>query len=238
MKRPFESITETFSNSLERVRENQITNFANAERFLVWIVGFSIGGVSIIFSNLTSINQNYCVSDIKIVLWCLCLSIISGLIFRWSFFKMQTYYQNIEFFLQGAFSNTEAMMETDPQDLSDTNEVQEIIRKLKFDYDLDYNFILETFDNYDDDNKEIIKQNLKNNYKIAAENVKKEYELSMDYVQDVYSRAFGISKEKIQKLLNKSQSKYFKIYGKISDVAFLISCLSFLFAIIYLAILY
>jgi hypothetical protein len=238
MKRPFESIRETFSNSLERVRENQIKNFENAERLLVWIVGFSIGGISIIFSNITTINQSYCEGDIRIVLYSLCLSSISGLLFRWAFFKMQLYYQQIEFFLEGAFSNTEAMMETNPQDLSNINEINEIIRKLKSDYNLDYNYILETFDSYDEANQEIIKQNLKDNYKIAGDNVKREYNFSMDYVQNVYSNAFGVSKEKVQKLLNKSPSKLFKIYSKLSDTTFIISCLSFLFAIIYLVILY
>ena len=238
MKRPFESITETFSNSLERVRENQIKNFENAEKLLVWIVGFSIGGISIIFSNLTTINQSYCYCDIRIILYSLCISIISGFFFRWSFFKMQLYYQQIEFFLEGAFSNTEAMMETNPQDLSNVNELNEIIRKLKSDYDLDYNYVLETFENYDEINQEIIKKNLKSKYKIAGDNVKREYDFSMDYVQNVYSNAFGISKEKVQKLLNKSPSKLFRRYSKLSDILFIICCLSFLFAIIYLVVLY
>lgn len=238
MKRPFESITETFSNSLERVRENQIINFSNSEKFMVWIVGFSISGVSIIFTNLTSINEIYCYYIIKLVLCCLCLSIISGLVYRWAFYKVQYYYQNIEFYLQGAFSNTEAMMETDPEDLSEVNDIHEIIRRLKSDYDLDYNYVLESFDNLDESNKEILRNNLKKNYKITGDAVKKEYELSMDYVQNVYANAFGITKEKVQKSLDKNASKYFKIYEKISTIAFIFSCSSFLFVIILLAILY
>ncbi len=51
-------------------------------------------------------------------------------------------------------------------------------------------------------------------YKIAGDNVKREYDFSMDYVQNVYSNAFGISKEKVQKLLNKSPSKLFRRYSK------------------------
>lgn len=238
MKRPFESITETFSNSLERVRENQIINFSNSEKFLVWVVGFSIGGISIIFTNLTSINQLYCYFVIKLVLCCLCLSIVSGLFYRLSFYKVQFYYQQIEFYLQGAFSNTENMMETNPKDLSDVEDIHEIIRKLKSDYDLDYNYVLEIFDNYDQTNKEIIRQNLKKNYKITGEAVKQEYEFSMNYVQDVYAKAFGISKKEVEKNLNNSACKYFKIYGRISSIAFTLSCFSFLFVIILLAILY
>lgn len=238
MKRPFESITETFSNSLERVRENQISNFSNSEKFMVWIVGFSIGGVSIIFTNLTSINELYSYCIIKLVLSCLCLSIISGLIYRWSFYKVQYYYQNIEFYLQGAFSNKEEMMETNPDDISEIKDIHEIIRKLKIDYDLDYNYILETFDSFDEVNQEIIKNNLRKNYKTTADSIKREYEFTMDYVQDVYANAFGISKDKIKKILDKSPSKYFNIYGKISSITFIVSCFTFMFVIVLLAILY
>ena len=238
MKRPFESITETFSNSLERVRENQISNFSNSEKFMVWIVGFSIGGVAIIFTNLTSINELYNYNIIKLVLCCLCLSIISGLIYRWSFYKVQYYYQNIEFYLQGAFSNKEEMMESCPDDLSEVNDIHEIIRKLKIDYDLDYNYILETFESLDEVNREIIKNNLRKNYKTTADSIKREYEFTIDYVQDVYANAFGISKDKIKKTLNKNSSKYFNLYGKISSISSIISCFSFMFVIILLAIIY
>ena len=237
MKRPFEVITEHSLKNLERVRENQLYNFSNSEKFMVWIVGFSIGGISIIFTNLTSLNELYIHSIIKLVLCCLCLSIITGLIYRYSFYKFQYYYQSIEFYLQGAFSKTQ-MMEVDPKDLSNINDIHEIVRLLKDDYDLDYFYVLETYNNYDESNKEIIRNNLKNNYKKTGESIKREYEFTQNYVKEVHMKGFGVSKKKIDKLLNRNPSKYFKIYGAITTITFILSCLSFMFVIILLAILY
>ena len=48
MKSPFETVTETFFENLDKLKENQRYNFNNSEKFMIWIVGFSIGGLSII----------------------------------------------------------------------------------------------------------------------------------------------------------------------------------------------
>ena len=40
MKEPFDEIIDIYSENLERVRENQLRNFENSEKFMLWIVGF------------------------------------------------------------------------------------------------------------------------------------------------------------------------------------------------------
>lgn len=65
----------------------------------------------------------------------------------------QIQYQKIEFYLQGAFSKSN-LMETEPRDLSDENDVRELIRILKIDYDQDCSNALIGFENHDQ-----IKQN-------------------------------------------------------------------------------
>lgn len=57
MKRPFEFVRETFFENLDKIRENQRYNFNNSEKFMIWIVGFSIGGLSIIVTNMTNFGQ-------------------------------------------------------------------------------------------------------------------------------------------------------------------------------------
>lgn len=80
MERPFENITKTFFDSLERTRENQKYNFSNSEKFMIWIVGFAIGGLSIIVSNTTTLNQSFSHCTIKTILCLLSISIIFGII--------------------------------------------------------------------------------------------------------------------------------------------------------------
>lgn len=65
MKRPFETVTETFFENLDKLKENQRYNFNNSEKFMLWIVGFSIGGLSIIVTNLTQFNQSFSHSSLR-----------------------------------------------------------------------------------------------------------------------------------------------------------------------------
>jgi len=59
MKRPFEFVMDNFFESLDKVKENQRYNFNNSERFMIWIVGFSIGGLSIIVTNLAQFTNSF-----------------------------------------------------------------------------------------------------------------------------------------------------------------------------------
>jgi len=92
MKGPFETVTETFFENLDRLKENQRYNFSNSEKFMIWIVGFSIGGLFIIVSNLTQFNQSFSHNILKTILILLSISIISGIVYRWAFYLFQIQY--------------------------------------------------------------------------------------------------------------------------------------------------
>ena len=237
MKRPFESLTQLISENLERVRENQLYNFSNFDKYMVWVVGFSIGGISIILTNLTSFNEVFDYFVVKTVLSALCVSIISGIIYRWSFYKYQFHYQQIEFYLKGAYTETQ-MVEIEPYDLSETNDINEIIVALKTDYDLDYRFILDAYESHDDDNQAIIRDKLKKYYYKVGTQIKEEYEFTLNYIKEVDAKAFGISRKKVDKLFNQKSSRFLKIYGWITSITFLLSCISFIFVLVYLTVLY
>lgn len=179
MKRPFETITETFFENLDKLKENQRYNFNNSERFMIWIVGFSIGGLSIIVTNLTGLNLSYSHCVIKLILILLSISIISGIIYRWTFYLYQIQYQNIEFYLQGAFSTKETM-QTEPEDLSNETDIKEVIRRLKLDFNEDMSFILKDYIKANDTGKQFLLDDLKAYYKSIGTNVKKEYEFTMN----------------------------------------------------------
>src|SRR5438552_1341512 len=117
MKRAFEALRETFFENLDKLRENQRYSYSNSDKYMVWVVGFSIGGLSIIVTNLTQFSQSFNHVIIKTILILLSISIISGVVYRWAFYLFQVQYQNMEFYLQGAFSNKE-IMEIDADDLT------------------------------------------------------------------------------------------------------------------------
>jgi hypothetical protein len=235
MKRPFETVTETFFENLDKLKENQRYNFNNSEKFMIWIVGFSMGGLSIILTNLTQFNQSFSHCIIKTVLSLLSVSIISGIIYRWTFYLFQMEYQNVEFYLQGAFSNKE-IMEIDHDDLTEETDIKEVVRRLKIDFDEDASYVLDDYLKVNDTGKLFLLNDLKAHYKKVGDNVKAEYDFAIKYVKNTYKEAFGLSDKRIDKLFNSNTAKRLKFYGWTTAIAFFISCLTFIAVIIILCL--
>lgn len=237
MKEPFDEIIDIYSENLERVRENQLRNFENSEKFMLWIVGFSIGGLSLIISNFTSFHNHYDSKIIKIVLIFLTISVISGIIYRWAFYSFQIHYQAIEFYLKGAFSNRETML-THRQDVSIETDFRKLVFLIKYDFGEDLKYKIEEYDNANENLKQFLLNDIKNYYTIRNELAIKDYESAIKYVDDIHKKAFGLSDKKIERIKNVNHAKLFNIYQIITFCGFVISCLTFIFVIILLTILY
>ena len=237
MKRPFEFVMDTFFESLDNLKENQRYNFNNSEKFMIWVVGFSIGGLSIIVTNLAQFSNSFDHRTIKTILILLATSIISGILYRWFFYIYQILYQNIEFYLQGAFSRQQ-IMEVNPDDISNENDINEVIRRLKVDYDDDVSYILDEYAKLTEEGKLIVLNDLKTRYQIIAQGVKKEFEFAMDYSKDTFKKAFGLSDKVANRMFKPNSSRKFRLFGLLTTIAFLISCLSFIAVVVILCIKY
>ncbi len=237
MKRPFDDVTDTYNENLERVRENQLRNFENSEKFMLWIVGFAIGGLSLIFSNLATLHDHYSCLVVKIVLVALAISVVSGIVYRWAFYIYQIQYQDIEFFLKGAFSN-KRMMSTDRENLSHETDFKYMVFKLEYDFGFDWKHTLETYENGDAVAKNFLMNEVKMMYNNMSEMAANDYEFAMKYVADVHKEAFGLSDSAFEKIKNKNTSSLLNIYRKITIAGFFTSCLSFIFVIVLLTVLY
>lgn len=237
MKRPFEFVMDNFFENLDKVKENQRYNFNNSERFMIWIVGFSIGGLSIIVTNLAQFTNSFDYSTIKTILILLSTSIISGILYRWFFYIYQIHYQSIEFYLQGAFSNQQ-IMEVNPDDISNENDVKEVIRRLKIDYDDDVSNVLDEYSKLNPEGKLIVLNDLKSRYQFIAQGIKREYEFAMNYAKDTYKEAFGLSDKTFERMFQPNSSKRFKLFERLTSISFLISCLSFIAVVTILCIKY
>lgn len=238
MKRPFEEIIDIYSENLERIRENQLRNFENSERFMLWVVGFAIGGLSLVISNLSSFHNHYNYIIIKIVLVSLAISVISGIVYRWAFYSLQIQYQQIEFYLKGAFSNRR-MMQTDRQDVSKETDFKRLAFIMNYDFGVDLTHKIEEYDNAEDPNiREFLLEDLKNYYRDMNELAIEEYNSTMIYVNGIYQKAFGLTNEQIERINITDIAKLLKLYGKITIGGFIISCLTFAFVIVLLTVLY
>lgn len=237
MKGPYEVITESVFKSLDQLKENQRYNFSNSEKFLLWIVGFSIGGISIIVTSLAQFSDSYSHIIIKIILTLLSISVICGIIYRWHIHLYFIQYQKVEFYLQGAFSN-EKMMDIEADDISDEKDIKEVIRRLKNDFGEDASYVLEIYNNISEEKKAILLEDFKNHYTNISKNVKQQYKLTKDYVKETMTKAFGISEKKFDRLINQDTGKQLNKFGRIATIAFLISCFSFIIVLCCLCIFY
>lgn len=200
MERPFDAIVNMSYKSLVKAKDNFIFNFNQTDKILVWIVGFAITAISIIVSNLTNLSDNYCPSTIKIVLVLLMISIISGIVYRISALLFMTKYQNILFFLEGAFSE-QRMMPTETKELKNPEDIHEIYQKIKNDFDEDYIDVLELFNKTESkDSKKYYVDYLKEEYSRLAKWSANEVSIATEYIKGIYQKAFGLSDNKIAKI--------------------------------------
>jgi len=237
MKRPFETVKEVFFDSLEKTRENNKFIFEHSDKFMVWIVGFSIGGLSLIVINLSKFDKTFSYILLKSILVLLAISIISGIVYRIAFYTYQIYFRQIEFYLEGAFSNKE-FMEIEPDDLTEEKDFKEVIRRLKEDFGENVSDMLDIYEQADTERKLFLLNDLKSHYKKTGEWAKKDFELAIDYAKDTFQKAFGFSKKKVDKIFNDNSSAKLKVAGWITTLSFFLSCLSFVAVIIILCVAY
>ena len=239
MERPFDSKIRLVYESLEKTKENFIFNFNQNDKILVWIVGFSVTTITLIISNISNIGENYSSFILKIILFLLSTSIISGIIYRLSALLFLQKYQSIMFFLEGAFSR-EKSMPTEIQKLKNTDDIHEIYQKIKTDFDHDYYDIVQLYNQSQSiESKKYYVNYLNNEYERLAEWAKNEYNYADEYMKDVYKTAFGFSDKKINKIFNENKdSFYLKIWSWISVISIIICIVSFISVILTLALSY
>lgn len=237
MKGPFETVREIFFENLERTRENTKYNFSNMERFMLWIVGFSIGGLSIIATNLTDFDKRYEHDLIKIVLVFLTISIILGIIYRWAFHLLQIENQEIEFYLRSAFSDKK-MMKIETDDISNETDVREVIRRIKVDFGEDLSRLLEEYGNMDSDGNTLFLQEMKDRYNKIDKWAKNDFEKAKSHIKEIFKITYGFSNEKIERKFSPRSSKKILLLSRIVNMSLLLCCLSFIAVVIILVSFY
>ncbi|MDP2527610.1 hypothetical protein [Maribacter dokdonensis] len=239
MERPFDTRLRQTYGTLEKTKANFIFNFSQNDKILVWIVGFSVTGISLIVSKISDIAENYSDCILKTVLILLTASIISGIIYRFSALLFLTKYQNIMFYLEGAFSK-EKTMPTETRELKKPDDIHEIYQKIKADFDHDYEDVLNLYNQpQTDESKKYYIDYLKSEYQRLAEWSASEYKIADDYVKGVFKTAFGFTDKKINKIFSKNNdSFYLKLWGRICGISITVCLISFVSVLIILAFNY
>ncbi len=227
MKSPWDAITELAFDHSKQAKENLRANFKFSDSFMTWIVGFSIAGISLIVGNVGKLDATFHHSSLKFAVVLLTISVISGVLYRWFYYLFQIQHQLIEYKIYGAFMKEE-FQAMEPDDLTETRDIKDVLWSLKNDYDEDLSSELERYASVDDVNKAAILKSLIEHYHNVGNQVQKEYESTIEYVKNTYKEAYGLSVKQTDKIFKPSKCRLFKIYRWIVAITYFISCFSFI----------
>ncbi|MFC4633477.1 hypothetical protein ACFO3O_06140 [Dokdonia ponticola] len=223
MKRPLEVLTKIKLENLAESKNNIIFNFNQIDKILVWIVGFSITGISIIVSNIADLNSKFEIHILKTILLLLCISIISGIIYRLAALIYLSIFQKILFYLKGSFSNYE--MTPIKSDIIDPENINEVYQKIKKGFDIDYSDVVENYNKYESNEiKEKSLLLLNKEYKRLTEQAKKEEEFTEDFINTTFRKVFGISEKRLEKTVYSSNDTFFLKFWNATKIVMLFAC--------------
>lgn len=231
MKSPYDVIIETVRDNLPRSFENSKNNFSSLDKFITWIVGYSTGATVLIISNFKDLDTVFPYYLLKTILLLLCISVGSGIAFRYVLYLLQSLNQNIENYLIGAFSN-EDVMGVDVDSLRNETDIKKMINALKVDFDLDYTFVLQGWASLPETEKQLIIEDVKNRHAGMADYTKKSLQLGIETVRDNFKQAYGFSEKEIEKLFTPNNTGKLKTFRRAVNYLFWISSGSFLIVLI------
>ncbi len=238
MKNPFELIREIEYNNLETSRKNFQTNISNIESFILWIVSFAITGIGLIISNLEKLKLVISFENIQYVLAFLVCSLIFGIFNRYFILRFLILSQRIENYIKFSLSSYD-FPKIASDKLPDDIKFTELIDRFKFDYDLDYSNYFEIYEKMNSIEKSQSIADLKARYYEIGEFLHQTYNEGRENVRNIYKEAYGLSESKSKKIYYMKQSqisKYFNYWKYGVDLSFVISCLSFIIAILILVV--
>ena len=238
MKSPFELLREIEFNSLERKTENFNNSILNIEKFILWIVSFSVGGIALIIGNMDKLKINFDECILKKSLVFLVASLLLGILNRYLIHHFQVYSQITDNFIRQHLTNHD-FPDLSPDNISDENDFQKIIDRFKLDFDLDYSHYINEYENFDNYQKDIVIAELKERHDEIAKFLQKTFHEAQENIRETYKIAYGFSEKKSKKYYYMPQNKIakrFNILKYFVDLTFVFCSLSFIIAIILLII--
>lgn len=213
MKNPFELIREIELSNLDQKINNFYVNILNIEKFILWIVGFSVGGIALIISNIDKLRLNYNDFNLKIALLFFITSVFLGIFNRFSIHKFLIFSQITDIFLRNSLSNYN-FPTLNPESISNETDFFEILDRFKLDFDLDYSRYIEEYKNYSQpDHRARAINELKDRHQEIAKFLQKTFTDGQENVRSIYKEAYNFSNKKSEKIYYTSQLKIAKKFN-------------------------
>lgn len=231
IERPFEQFREIFrhSNNLNRDLFKYI--FEKSDNISLWIIGLSVGGISIFANNIADIQSVISPFSLKPILLLLTISVTSGIVYRSLYLYFFVLLNNIYIGIDLAFSNRKTMDTV--SNLTGNESFEELIDRVLCGTGVDLSYLISAYKDIDDSSREIIYNSVVDYYIKMVEFAQKDIDLALDFVADTYSKFYGKNKEKFLIKIKTSNfgSKQYKTTLILTTLFYFIYNLSFLAAL-------
>lgn len=235
--RPFVKIRSIFKDALIHDEDLLKYVFEKSDSISLWIIGLSIGALSIVANNISDIQNSISHECLKPILFLLALSITTGILYRGFYLYFFVIVTTTNKALQVAFSESDTKtIDIEPQ-LNGNETFEQLLDALMNGFEEDLTYLKATYDTIDETGQKILYKSVVDHYFKQIEYAKYEEELALNFVAEAYNKFTGISKEKfIKKILKPQTGNRYKWTIRITTSLYLIYLLTFicaLFAFVY-----
>lgn len=230
--KPFDQLREIFRTSNNDSKELIKYVFEKSDNISLWIIGLSIGGISIFANNIADIQKVISPCYLRPILLLLTISVTSGIIYRGLFLYFFVVLNNTIRGIDIAFSNRK-MMDTESR-LTRKETFNELVDKVLDGTGDDLSYLIPAFNNIDKTAREILYRSVVDHYLKSVKFAQKDTDLALEFVADTYSKFYGMNKEK---LLNKIKNPG-KASGQYKRTLILTTIFYFIYILTFIAALF
>jgi len=202
--RPFDQFIEISRTSNRESRELLKYVFEKSDNISLWIIGLSIGGISIFANNIADIQKVISPCFLRPILFLLSISVTSGIMYRSLYLYFFVLLDNTLRGIDIAFSNQKTMDFESTLDGKET--FQELVEKLKDGFGEDLSYLIPVFDKIDNKAKEELYKSVVDHYLKRVDFAQTDANIALDFIADTYSKFFGKAKDKIKNEFNSSNA--------------------------------
>jgi hypothetical protein len=195
--RPFDQLREIFRAVNHENRELVKYVFEKSDSISLWIIGLSIGGISIFANNIADIQRAIPLCKLRPILLLLAISVTSGIVYRGLYLYFFSILNNTMRGIDIAFSNRQ-MMHTNSE-LTGKETYEELLHKIRSGTGEDFFHLMSEYNMMDDGAKQNRYNQMVDFYLRSVEFAKKDTESALDFIADTYSKFYGVSKRKFLK---------------------------------------
>ena len=195
--RPYDQFLEIFRTSNRESRELLKYVFEKSDNISLWIIGLSIGGISIFANNIADIQTVISPCFLRPILLLLSISVTCGIMYRGLFLYYFVLLDNTLRGINIALSDQKPI--SIDSHLNCKESFKELVEKLNDRFGEDLLYLIPAFDRIDKSAKDELYKSIFDHY---LNNVQTDLDNAVDLVAETYSESFGKSKDKILKKLN------------------------------------